>query len=74
FKLFDMHGNALEWCADRYRHDHTDAPAVGTLRVVRGGSWFDYARYVRSAFRDRYEPGDRHDYLGFRCAGVQEES
>ncbi len=78
--LFEMHGNVREWCADVWQENHTGAPddgqpwsgpAVGhrfrVLRVVRGGSWSDVARYVRSPSRDWRSSDDRFDSLGFRC-------
>ena len=56
--LYDMLGNVLEWCADGERN-YNEEPAAdpigptesNTDRVVRGGSWIDYARNVRSAYR-----------------------
>ena len=61
--LFDMHGNALEWCGDRYG----DYPSSGVLtdprgpdrgesRVMRGGSWRDEADKCRSASRGGAHP------------------
>jgi formylglycine-generating enzyme required for sulfatase activity len=44
----------------------------GANRVVRGGSWNNNARNVRSAYRNRNEPGNRDNNLGFRCAGAHD--
>jgi formylglycine-generating enzyme required for sulfatase activity len=77
--LYDMIGNVLEWCADGFRDydvawqaDPVGPLDTGAVRVVRGGSWFDYARRCRSAYRGRGSPESRGDSLGFRCARVQE--
>ncbi|MEJ2387448.1 MAG: SUMF1/EgtB/PvdO family nonheme iron enzyme [Chromatiaceae bacterium] len=43
-------------------------PPSGEWRVLRGGSWFSEARYLRSACRAHGEPGDRYDDFGFRLA------
>jgi formylglycine-generating enzyme required for sulfatase activity len=55
--LHDMHGNVLEWCADRYGTyssvpvtDPVGAPS-GTSRVLRGGSWNGNAIYCSAANR-----------------------
>ena len=61
FGLYDMHGNVWEWCEDRF-------DASGYYRVLRGGGWFDFARYCRPAFRDGFSPGFRFLALGFRVA------
>lgn len=41
---------------------------TGSFRVIRGGSWYDEAKYCRSALRDRYGTGRRREFLGFRLA------
>lgn len=79
--LFEIHGNVLEWCRDWYGAypEETDGepladpegPEEGVSRVLRGGSWFDYGRYVRSASRDRDAPDYRARHIGFRLAPGQ---
>ncbi|MCC6157245.1 MAG: formylglycine-generating enzyme family protein [Deltaproteobacteria bacterium] len=70
--FFDMSGNVWEWVWDwlgPYPGDITDpeGAADGTSRVIRGGSYFNYAQEARSAYRfNNYDPGNRHDHLGFR--------
>ncbi len=54
--LYDMHGNVWEWCQD----------SAGSGRVLRGGSWDNYARYCRSARRNNLVPSGRGSCLGFR--------
>ncbi|MCP4546566.1 MAG: formylglycine-generating enzyme family protein [bacterium] len=75
--LYQMHGNVREWCADWFGNyadgSVTDpmGPDSGASRACRGGSWDDFARLVRAAFRYEYDPGYRYVLLGFRCARVQ---
>ena len=81
FGLYDMHGNAWQWCQDWYRGDYyavspTDdpkGPDSGSNRVLRGGGWFSIARLCRAAGRIHYEPGHRDDNLGFRVCRVPAE-
>jgi formylglycine-generating enzyme len=70
----DMHGNVWEWCADWFgnytRGTVTDplGPAVGSVRVRRGGSWSDMANGARSADRLGYPPAISNNIQGFRLS------
>jgi formylglycine-generating enzyme required for sulfatase activity len=77
--LYDMLGNVWEWCEDHWHGSYDGAPGDGrawldadadsaAFRVIRGGSWLDFARSVRSASRYRFVPQFRSVSLGFRCA------
>jgi formylglycine-generating enzyme required for sulfatase activity len=67
FGLFDMQGNALEWCHDIPRvypqgevvedlEQKGDVVKNDQLRVLRGGSFYYPARDVRSSNRSRNRP------------------
>jgi len=74
FGLYDTAGNVWQWVQDCLHDDYNDAPTDGSewsalachFRVVRGGSWYDNPRSLRSAYRLGDTPVDRVDRLGFR--------
>jgi sulfatase modifying factor 1 len=61
--LYDMLGNAWEWCWDIY-----DAQVYGDYRVLRGGGWFDEHWSCRASVRRRSFPTFDIDDVGFRVA------
>ena len=77
FDLYDMHGNVWEWVEDCWHSDYSGAPANRSAwidrcnersRTLRGGSWIDPPRIVRSAYRSRNIPVYRSSTVGFRVA------
>jgi formylglycine-generating enzyme required for sulfatase activity len=73
FGLFDMSGNAWEWCQDYYHTSYTDAPTDGSVwespassyRVLRGGAFSESS--CRTADRFGFPtPDNRHVLIGFR--------
>ena len=76
FGLYDMHGNAAEWCNDWYGDDYYEnspyknprGPERGSARVKRGGCWLYGADEMTSSTRSLESPKYRKRTIGFRCA------
>ncbi len=74
WNIYDMHGNIWEWCEDIWNSNYELAPRDGSankvgdanIRVLRGGSWTDSSRYVRSSNRNGYDVDGCDNDLGFR--------
>lgn len=76
FGLYDTTGNVWEWVADCWHDSYRGSPTDGSAwtggcsagdRVNRGGSWYNVARYCRSAYRFYDSPDFRSDgTIGFR--------
>jgi eukaryotic-like serine/threonine-protein kinase len=70
--LFDMHGNAWEWCQDSYDSKSNDAVDVMAknqdLHVLRGGAFSHQPESLRSAVRTNSQPDSRVYNFGFRPA------
>jgi formylglycine-generating enzyme required for sulfatase activity len=48
---------------------NSEGPAVGSFKVLRGGSWYDKSgSNLRSSQRFWLDPLERYAYTGFRCA------
>jgi formylglycine-generating enzyme required for sulfatase activity len=64
-----------EWCEDTWHESYVGAPTDGSAwvnesdkRILRGGSWDNYARSCRSALRFKWAAGNSNYYIGFRIA------
>jgi formylglycine-generating enzyme required for sulfatase activity len=75
YGLYDMAGNAWEWCNDWYgsyssgSQTNPTGPTTGTFRVLRGGCWYGYANLCRVADRGGSDPLARdHGISGFRLS------
>jgi eukaryotic-like serine/threonine-protein kinase len=78
YGLFDMHGNAYEWCFDLYKsypldkhkvyadNPSTQSVEIGKERAMRGGAFDHRPQIVRCADRDMSAPEHRYSYFGFR--------
>jgi hypothetical protein len=83
YGLYDMSGNAFQWCQDWYKKEMNSPdilqkyPIMGmdgggmTSRVLRGGSWVNSDEVIlRSSFHSGYFPSAGGTGSGFRCVLV----
>ncbi len=72
----DLSGNVWEWVGDWFDAEYYErsplenpaGPSSGQYRVLRGGSWIQWAYSLRGASRGRRSPHDTLEVIGFRCA------
>jgi formylglycine-generating enzyme required for sulfatase activity len=75
FELYDMLGNVYQWTSDWHGERYYDTgesrdpagPPGGSLRILRGGSWFYTAKNARASYRHRFEPTYHSNQVGLRC-------
>ncbi len=82
FGMYNMLGNVSEWCFDYYGDydlENTVDPAgavSGHLRINRGGSYIDFGKHLRCAYRSAVNPIDPDQNTGFRIcrnAGAKDQ-
>ena len=80
YGLFDVHGNAWEWCVGNSRQ-YSVQPVVysgsegdKSVPVLRGGSFGSHSLYLRASRRDpRFSPDARNRTIGFRIVRTFEK-
>lgn len=80
--LYDMSGNTLEWCMDKYGSDYyanspksnPNGATEGDRRVIRGGSWNLDDTFSSVAFRYGSSfDGELYEYFGFRVVSIKKK-
>ncbi len=72
FGLYDTSGNLWEWACSEYEDKYNGKEKAcitknsNEYRVLRGGSWYYYPWFVRTANRNGYTPDNRYGFNGFR--------
>ena len=85
--LYDMAGNVAEWTSTAYTaqgirgmsdlnpefsyNAAKEDPYRMKRKVVRGGSWKDGARFIRSDVRGYEYQNEQRSFIGFRCVRTQ---
>ncbi len=79
YGVMDLSGNVWEWTNDWYDGGYYSAspaanphgPDAGESRVLRGGSWDFFTKYVRASLRYGVNPVGWDNRVGFRCVRSQ---
>lgn len=83
FGLYDMAGNVSEWTSTTYTESGSKSmndinpqlsyeaakedPYAMKKKVIKGGSWKDVQKFIRSDLREGEYENQPRSYIGFRC-------
>jgi len=81
YGLYDMYGNAGEWCFDwflaqygpRKNMSNPQGPGIGVNKVVRGGNWTLTPKNIHSTSRTMQKPSEGSNLTGFRIILPEDE-
>ncbi len=69
--IYDMNGNAAEWCWDRYNenydyeYDNPKGPKTGYGRIIKGAAAYD-TKFFSNSYRENVRPDKDNRVIGFR--------
>jgi sulfatase modifying factor 1 len=76
YGLYDMAGNVAEWTLDAFNPaaiartwdlDPVYLDDDQPMKVIKGGSWKDIARFLQTGISDFEHKDSARSYIGFRC-------
>ncbi len=71
--VLDLAGNVWEWCMNEFGNPRKLAPTGDATRVLRGGSWVNGPKNLRTTARDEQRPEFRGYQTGFRVCRAAKE-
>lgn len=64
--IFDMSGNVDEWCNNWYSTDNQKNNKKGVYKVIKGGSWYNSEKMLRTFNTRGTNPKSQKATIGFR--------
>ena len=68
YGLYDVLGNAWEWCQDTYQGNGTDKNIDGKIKVIKGGAFYSLKEDIEISYSSWCEESQKLPGIGLRCA------